>query len=87
MAEFGSRIPEIEEAVARQDEFVAAMALAAYVKLEQGDMDSAKQRLAGTISIYYRGHRHDGNTDLLGNIERYAITNSALPNAIYGKLD
>jgi hypothetical protein len=43
--------------------------------------------LATTISIYYRAHRLDGNSNFIAQIERYAGTNAAISNAIYGKLE
>jgi hypothetical protein len=50
-------------------------------------MDKAKHGLLTTISIYYRAHRLDGNSNLIATIERYASTNAAVSNAIYGKLE
>jgi hypothetical protein len=65
--------------------FAAGIALVAYEKLEAGDTDTAKRRLATTISIYYRTHRLDGSPKLLALIETYAATNAAISNAIYAK--
>jgi recombinational DNA repair ATPase RecF len=87
MAEMGEQLPQMREQMMRQDEFAAAIALAAFTKLEQGDIERAKWRLVTTISIYYRGHKHDGDSNLLARIERYAATNAAISNAIYRKLE
>jgi len=78
---------EYFEAMKRQDEFAATMALAALVKLDRGDIEKAKSRLEKTISIYYRGHRDDGDSNVLRHIVTFAATNSALSNAIYRKLE
>jgi len=65
--------------------FAAAIALVAYEKIEAGDTDTAKRRLATTISIYYQTHRLDGSPKLLALIVAYAATNAAISNAIYAK--
>ena len=87
MADFAEHHKEYWEAMKRQDEMAAVMALAALVKLEQGDIERARTRLEGTISIYYRGHRHDGDSNVLRHITTFAATNAALSNAIYRKLE
>jgi hypothetical protein len=66
-----------------QDEFAAAVALAAFSRIQRGQSDQAKHELATTVSIYYRAHRLDGNTNLIASIESYAATNAAMSNAIY----
>ena len=87
MADFGTHQQEYFAAMKRQDEMAAAMALGALVKLEHGDIDQTRQVLEQTISIYYRGHRQDGATNLLHHIETFAATNASLSNAIYRKLE
>jgi hypothetical protein len=87
MADFGKHEPEYFEAMRRQDEFAAAVAFWAFRNLEAGDTNRAEWELATTVSAYYRGHRLDGNTNLLGHIVSYAATNSAMSNAIYRKLE
>jgi hypothetical protein len=87
MADFGEHHAEYFEAMKRQDEMSAVIALAALVKLNQGDMEKAKWRLETAIAIYYRGHNQDGNSNVLRHITTYASTNVALSNAIYGKLE
>jgi hypothetical protein len=87
MADFGGRLPEFWDMAKRQDEMAAVIALAALVKLEQGDIEKAKWRLQTEISTYYRGHRHDGDSNVLLHITRFAATNAALSNAIYRKLE
>jgi hypothetical protein len=87
MAELGAQLPRMREQMERSDEFAAAIALAAFTKLEQGDVERAKWRLTGAISAYYRGHRFDGESNFVARIERFATTNAALSNAIYGKLE
>jgi hypothetical protein len=71
----------------QQDEFAAAVACAAFGRLEVGDIERAKHELLTTISIYYRAHRLDGNSNIITGIEAYASTNAALSNAIYRKLE
>jgi hypothetical protein len=87
MTEFGKHYKEYFEAMKRQDEYAAAVALLVYKRLGAGNVEGAKWELATTISTYYRGHRLDGNTNLLTRITSYAATNSAMSNAIYGKLE
>jgi hypothetical protein len=87
MTEFGKHYAEYFEAMKRQDEYAAAVALVAYKRLGAGNVERAKWELATTVSTYYRGHRLDGNTNLLTRITSYAATNSAMSNAIYGKLE
>jgi hypothetical protein len=80
-------MPEYFTAMQRQDEFAAAVALLAFKRLEADDTNRAEWELATTVSAYYRGHRLDGNTNLLARIVSYAATNSAMSNAIYRKLE
>src|SRR5947209_4881215 len=87
MADFGGRLPEFWDAAKRQDEFAAAVALRVIHQLETGDLEGAKKSLATTVSIYYRGHRHDGDTNVIAHIQRYASTNAAISNAIYRRLE
>jgi predicted negative regulator of RcsB-dependent stress response len=87
MAEIGEQLPRMRKEMAREDEFAAAMALGALVPLEQGEIEKAKTRLQKTISIYYRGHKHDGNTNVLRRITNFATTNAGLSNAIYRRLE
>ena len=87
MADWGEHMHEYFVAMQRQDEFAAAIALAAFTNLEATNTERAKWELETTISAYYRGHLHDGNTNLLHKIVSYAATNSALSNAIYRKLE
>ena len=87
MADLGAHRAEYFDTMKRQDEMAAVIALAALVKLDQGDIEKAKWRLETAISIYYRGHSHDGNSNLLRHITTYASTNAALSNAIYRKLE
>jgi hypothetical protein len=87
MADFGGRLPEFWDAAKRQDEIAAAIALSVFHQLEGGDIDGAKKNLATTVSIYYRGHKYDGNTNVIAHIKRYASTNAAISNAIYRPLE
>jgi hypothetical protein len=87
MAEIGAQLPNIRKQMERSDEFAAALALGVFKELEAGKVESAKKHLGQTVSIYYRGHRYDGDTNLLAKIERYAVTNAAISNAIYRKLE
>ncbi|MFO1477145.1 MAG: hypothetical protein U1F98_10895 [Verrucomicrobiota bacterium] len=87
MADFAEHRQEYFEAMKRQDEMAAAMALGALVPLERGDVEKAKSRLQTTISIYFRGHRQDGDSNVLRHITAFAATNAALSNAIYRRLE
>jgi site-specific DNA-adenine methylase len=87
MADFGKHRQEYLDAMKRQDEMAAAIALGALVKLDSGDLEKAKSRLQTAISIYYRGHRDDGDSNVLRHITTFAATNAALSNAIYRKLE
>jgi hypothetical protein len=87
MADFGGRLPEFWDAAKRQDEFAAAVALATFRQLEAGDVSRAKKTLANTMGGYYRGHRDDGNTNVLAHIQSLAATNGKVADAIYRKLE
>jgi hypothetical protein len=86
MAEWGGRLPEFVDSVRRQDEFAALVALGSLRQLETGDLAAAKKTLTKAISIYYRGHKYDGKTNLLARIERSARFSAEISNAIYGPL-
>ena len=87
MTYFARNQAELWDGIKRQDEAAAAMALAALVKLERGDIEEMKKVLETEIAIYYRGHRADGNSILLHNVESLAARNSSLSNAIYNKAE
>ncbi len=87
MVDFGAHQQEYFAAMKRQDEMAAAMALGALVRLERGDIDRTRRVLEQTISIYYRGHRQDGDSNVLRHIETFASTNSSLSNAINRRLE
>ncbi len=87
MAEIGAQLPTLAKQTERSDEFAAAVALSVFKELETGKLDRAKKHLGQTVSAYYRGHRYDGDTNVLAAIERYAATNAAISNAIYRKLE
>ena len=87
MADFGAHQQEYFAQMKRQDEMAAVIAFAALVKLDEGDLEKAKWRLQTEISIYYRSHNRDGNSNVLRHITTYAATNAALSNAIYRKLE
>src|SRR6266705_5035277 len=55
MAGFAEHRQEYFEAMKRQDEMAAAMALVALVRLERGDIAKTRNVLEKTISIYYHG--------------------------------
>ena len=87
MADFGAHEQEYFAAMKRQDETAASMALGALVRLERGDIERTRHVLEQTISIYYRGHRQDGDSNVLRHIETFAATNASLSNAISRKLE
>jgi hypothetical protein len=83
MAGFGLRLPEIRDSIQRQDEFAAAMALAALVKLEERDTNKARERLVGVIAIYYNTWHNNGvDTNVVNHIEKYAARYRDLAAAI-----
>lgn len=87
LAEIGKQLPTLRRQMAREDEMAAAMALGALAKLERGDVEKTRSILERTVSIYFRGHQHDGNSNVLRNIEKFAATSASLSNAIYRKLE
>ena len=83
MRDYGFRLPEMWDSMQRQDEFAAGMALAALVKIEEGDTNKAKERLAGVIGIYYHTwHNNAANTNVINHIEKYAAKYLYLAAAI-----
>jgi len=87
IASLGKSGKEFFEGLKRQDEASAVMAFAALVELERGEVESTKKTLETGIAIYYRGHRADGNSNLLRNVEIFAARNTSLSNAIYKRLE
>lgn len=87
MVDFGEHEKEYFDAMKRQDEMAAAIALGALGRLNHGNIDRTRHVLEQTISIYYRGHRDDGDTNIIRHIEEYAATNASLAHAIYRKLE
>jgi hypothetical protein len=70
MAEAGRNVRKYGKDLIRQDELAAAVALAAFKKLESGDTDAAKSGLLLPIGMYYRlYHDEDGDDTLLDRIE------------------
>jgi hypothetical protein len=86
-AEMAKDAPNMRKEIERSDEYAAAIAFGAFMNLESGNTDRAKLELETTVSLYYRLHSLDGNTNLLQRIMSYATTNSAFSNAISKKLD
>ena len=84
MADFGTRLPEMWEAIHRQDEMAAAMAWHAHRLVHQGDTNRAMELLAKTVRMYWIDHHDNGNSNLIANIERYASNNAAFSNVVYG---
>jgi hypothetical protein len=87
MADFGEHHQEYFDSMKRQDEFAAAVALGVLHKLDKGDLEGAKANLRTTLSIYYRAHQSDGDTNVIFHVEQYASTNTAVSNAIHRKLE
>ncbi len=86
VVDYAAHQKEWYEGLKREDELSASISLAALVKIEEGDLEQAKERLRTEISTYYRAHKHDGNSNLLYYITRTAATNAGLSNAIYRKI-
>jgi hypothetical protein len=87
MADFGEHQQEYFDALKRTDELAAAIALGALRRLNHGNTDGTRHVLESTISTYYRGHRTDGNTNLLHGIDSFAATNASLSYAIHRPLE
>jgi len=87
MADFAKHRHEYWDAMKRQDEMAATIALSALERLNNGDTDKAKHNLETTISIYYRGHRNDGDSNVLNHIDTFAATNASLSYAIHRPLE
>jgi predicted negative regulator of RcsB-dependent stress response len=87
MANLEASLPKLRSNLERTDEWAAAIALGALENMEHGDTERAKKQLRQTISIYYRSHQADGNTNVLLHINQYSATNVALSNAIHRKLE
>src|SRR5215467_13352754 len=87
MADFAKHRQEYWDAMKRQDEMAATIALSALERLNHGDTDKAKHTLETTISIYYRGHRSDGDSNVLNHIDTFAATNASLSYAIHRSLE
>jgi hypothetical protein len=86
MADFHKRNAEEFKTAAPWEASSASIALAALENLKTNNLEDAKFRLAAIVAIYYRGHSHDGDTNLLADIVTFATTDTVLSNAIYGKL-
>lgn len=77
IAEAGVQIrdhmPEFMERMKRSDDMTAALALATFKRLEQGNVDGAKKLLLPWIGGYYRRyHTKGGDQKILANIEEAA---------------
>ena len=82
-ADFGMKPPEFQDTLKREDDYAADMFLAALVKLEAGDTNTAKSRLIGAINLYYiRWHNNGGDSNVLRWIEKYAAQYPDLGAAI-----
>jgi hypothetical protein len=64
----------------------ASIALAALKNLDANDVQGARLRLASIAAVYYRGHSHDGDTNLITSLVTFAATDTVLSNALYRKL-
>jgi hypothetical protein len=70
---FEAKPSEFQEILKREDDYAADIILAALVKLEAGDIDTAKRRLIGAIKLYHlTWHDNGGDSNVLGWIEKYA---------------
>jgi hypothetical protein len=87
MLQLQRSLPELRGNLEKTDGFAGAIALSVLEKLELGKLEQAKTNLRQTVSIYYRSHQADGNTNLLLHIDQYAATNAALSNAIHRRLE
>ena len=77
MAEAGAQVrdhmPEFMERMKRSDDMTAALALGAFKRLGQGNVDGAKKLLLPWIGGYYRQyHAKGGDKKILANIEEAA---------------
>ena len=83
VADFGMKPSELQDTLKREDDYAADMFLAALVKLDAGDTNTAKSRLIGAINLYYiRWHNDGGDSNVLGWIQKYAAQYPDLAAAI-----
>lgn len=87
MTDYAQHWHEYLDATKREDEMAATMALGALIRMDAGDTNRTKHLLETTISTYYRGHRTDGNSNVLNHIETFAATNASLSNSIHRPLE
>jgi hypothetical protein len=73
VSDFGMNPQEFQDTLKQEDDYAADMFLAALVKLEAGDTNTAKSRLIGAINLYYiTWHDNGGDSNVLAWIEKYA---------------
>jgi hypothetical protein len=77
MADVGVQIrdhmPEFIESMKRSDDMTAVLALAAFTRLEKGNVDGAKNVLLPCIGSYYRRyHAKGGDEKILASIQEAA---------------
>lgn len=78
IADFGKELPGIKDALKRQNEVAALVALHAFTRLEHGDIDEARRALLQQIGLYWRAYRQTGDKSLLASIASAAKESPAL---------
>jgi hypothetical protein len=77
---------EVLASMAREDEVVAAMAVASVRLFDRGDPEAAKQRLLHVLGTYYRVHRsNDLYTNIIMRIEKAALESPSIAAEIAKK--
>ena len=72
-AEIRDHMPEFMDSMKRSDDMTTAVALAAYSRLDQGNVDGAKKVLLPCIGGYYRHyHTSGGDQKILASIQEAA---------------
>ena len=88
MAEAGPMISQYFEAMRRQDEMAAVVALGAFKYLERGDTDESKKWLLRAVGSYYRVyHGKGGDTNTMAQIENAAQDYPAIAAEISRKIE
>ena len=88
MAEAGPKVSQYFEDMKRQDEMAAKVSFAAFIYLERGNVEEAKNRLLPHFTGYYRiYHAKGGDTNFMARIEQAATTNAVIATEISRKIE
>ena len=89
VVEFNAHLPDIWDAMKREDWSSAVIGLRGIEILNRGDAEAAKKYLAYWVGSYYRVYHNRGDTNLIERIERAAATNAVIAaeisKSLFGK--